>query len=95
MERIENMKMNSIKFDTIVRREAYRNGFTNYLYIGRLHALISDTDHKNFLVVSYDEDDGFIIFYMFIRVKLIVGSEQGLGIKLRELSKIFMDLDDV
>ena len=90
MEKIENMKMNSIKFDTIVYREAYRNGFNNYLYVGRLHALISDADHKNFLEVSYNEDDGFIVYEMFVKIKFVVGSEQALGIKLRELSEFYM-----
>lgn len=82
--------MNSIKFDTIVRREAYRNGFTNYIFIGGMLALISDADHKNYVEVSYNEDDGFIVYERFVKIKFVVGSEQALGIKLRELSEFYM-----
>ena len=85
------MKMNIINFDSIVRRDAYRNGFPNYELLDGLKAKLSSTFHKGIVEVSYDEREGFVIYDAINGVEFVVGSEEGLRIKLRELTTFFMD----
>ena len=89
-ERNTNMKMNRISFDSIVRRDAYRNGFPNYKLMSGMVATLSSTFHKGCVEVSYDEDEGYIVYDVAVGVEFVVGSEQGLAIKLRELANYYI-----
>ena len=89
-ERNTNMKMNQINFDSIVRRDAYRNGFPNYKLMSGMVATLSSTFHKGCVEVSYDEDDGYIVYDVVSGVEFVVGSEQGLATKLRELAEYYI-----
>ena len=84
------MKMNRINFDSIVRRDAYRNGFDVYEQTDDLEAMLSSTFHKGEVMVSYREDEGYIVYDMTAGVEFVVGSEWGLGSKLRELANYYM-----
>lgn len=85
------MKMNRIKFDTIVHRDAYRNGFPNYEQTDDLEAMISSTFHKGEVMVSYREDEGYVVYDVTVGVEFAVGAEQNLAIKLRKLANYYMD----
>ena len=89
-ERNTNMKMNRINFDSIVRRDAYRNGFPNYKLMSGMVATLSSTFHKGCVEVSYDEDEGYIVYDVVSGVEFVVGSEQGLATKLRELAEYYI-----
>lgn len=84
------MKMNRINFDSIVRRDAYRNGFDVYEQTDDFEAVVSSTFHKGEVMVSYREDEGYIVYDMTAGVEFVVGSELGLGSKLRELANYYM-----
>ena len=53
------MNMNRINFDSIVHRDAYRNGFDVYEQTDDLEAMLSSTFHKGEVMVSYREDEGY------------------------------------
>ena len=83
------MKMNRIHFDSIVRRDAYRNGFDVYEQTDDLEAMLSSTGHDGEVMVSYREGEGYVVYDAIYGVEFVVGSEQGLAIKLRELANFF------
>ena len=89
-ERNTNMKMNRINFDSIVHRDAYRNGFDVYEQTDDLEAMLSSTFHKGEVQVSYREDEGYIVYDVTVGVEFVVGSEQGLATKLRELANYYI-----
>ena len=88
-ERNTNMKMNRITFDTIVHRDAYRNGFDVYEQTDDLEAMLSSTFHNGFVQVSYREDEGYVVYDIIPGVEFVVG-ENGLAIKLRELAEYYI-----
>lgn len=81
------MKMNRIDFDSIVRRDAYRNGFDVYVQTDDFEAMLSSTFHKGEILVSYREDKGYVVYDMNVGVEFVVGAEANLAPKLRELAK--------
>ena len=85
-----NMKMNRINFDSIVHRDAYRNGFDVYEQTDDLEAMLSSTFHKGEVMVSYREDEGYIVYDVTVGVEFVVGSEANLAIKLRELANYYI-----
>ena len=87
------MKMNRINFDTIVHRDAYRNGFDVYEQTDDLEAMLSSTFHKGEVQVSYREDEGYIVYDTCVGVEFVVGSEWGLGSKLRELANYYISVE--
>ena len=82
--------MNRINFDSIVRRDAYRNGFDVYEQTDDLEAMLSSTFHKGEVQVSYREDEGFVVYDVTVGVEFVVSSEEGLRTKLRELAKFYI-----
>ena len=89
-ERNTNMKMNRITFDTIVHRDAYRNGFDVYEQTDDLKAMLSSTFHKGEVMVSYREDEGYVVYDVTTGVEFVVGAESNLAIKLRELANYYI-----
>ena len=89
-ERNTKMNMNRIHFDTIVHRDAYRNGFDVYEQTDDLEAMLSSTFHKGEVMVSYREDEGYIVYDVAVGVEFVVGSEEGLRTKLRELANYYI-----
>ena len=89
-ERNTNMNMNRINFDSIVHRDAYRNGFDVYEQTDDLEAMLSSTFHKGEVMVFYREDEGYVVCDVAVGVEFVVGSEQGLAIKLRELANYYI-----
>ena len=87
------MKMNRINFDSIVHRDAYRNGFDVYEQTDDLEAMLSSTFHKGEVQVSYREDEGYIVYDTCVGVEFVVGSEWGLGSKLRELANYYISVE--
>ena len=87
-ERNTNMKMNRITFDTIVHRDAYRNGFDVYEQTDDLEAMLSSTFHKGEVMVSYREDEGYVVYDVTPGVEFVVGAE--LATKLRELANYYI-----
>ena len=87
------MNMNIIKFDTIVHRDAYRNGFENYERTDNYEAMLSSTAHDGEVMVSYREDEGYIVYDTCVGVEFVVGSEWGLGSKLRELANYYISVE--
>ncbi len=85
------MKMNRINFDSIVRRDAYRNGFDVYEQTDDLEAMLSSTFHKGVVEVSYREYEGYVVYDVTVGVEFVVGSEWGLRTKLRELANYYID----
>ena len=88
-ERNSNMNMNRIHFDSIVHRDAYRNGFDVYEQTDDLEAMLSSTFHKGEVMVSYREDEGYIVYDIAVGVEFVVG-ENGLATKLRELANYYI-----
>jgi hypothetical protein len=84
------MKMNRIKFDSIVHRDAYRNGFDVYEQTDDLEAMLSSTFHKGEVMVSYREDEGYVVYDTCAGVEFVVGAEANLAPKLRELAKFYI-----
>ena len=84
------MNMNRINFDSIVHRDAYRNGFDVYEQTDDLEAMLSSTFHKGEVQVSYREDEGFVVYDVTVGVEFVVSSEEGLRTKLRELAKFYI-----
>lgn len=84
------MNMNRINFDSIVHRDAYRNGFDVYEQTDDLEAMLSSTFHKGEVMVSYREDEGYIVYDTCAGEEFVVGAEQGLAIKLRKLAKFYI-----
>lgn len=84
------MNMNRINFDSIVHRDAYRNGFDVYEQTDDLEAMLSSTFHKGEVQVSYREDEGYIVYDVAVGVEFVVGSEEGLRTKLRELANYYI-----
>jgi len=82
--------MNRINFDSIVRRDAYRNGFDVYEQTDDLEAMLSSTFHKGEVQVSYRDDEGYVVYDVTVGVEFVVGSEEGLRNKLRELAKFYI-----
>ena len=82
--------MNRINFDSIVRRDSYRNGFDVYEQTDDLEAMLSSTFHKGEVQVSYREDEGFVVYDVTVGVEFVVSSEEGLRTKLRELAKFYI-----
>ena len=89
-ERNTNMKMNRINFDSIVHRDAYRNGFDVYEQTDDLEAMLSSTFHKGEVMVSYREDEGYVVYDVTSGVEFVVGAEANLAPKLRELAKFYI-----
>lgn len=89
-ERKTNMKMNRIHFDSIVHRDAYRNGFDVYEQTDDLEAMLSSTFHKGEVMVSYREDEGYVVYDATVGVEFVVGAEANLAIKLRELANYYI-----
>ena len=89
-ERNTNMKMNRINFDSIVHRDAYRNGFDVYEQTDDLEAMLSSTFHKGEVMVSYREDEGYVVYDVTTGVEFIVGAVANLALKLRELAKFYI-----
>ena len=87
------MKVNRINFDSIVHRDAYRNGFDVYEQTDDLEAMVSSTFHKGEVMVSYREDEGYIVYDTCVGVEFVVGSEWGLGSKLRELANYYISVE--
>ena len=85
-----NMKMNRINFDSIVHRDANRNGFDVYEQTDDLEAMLSSTFHKGEVQVSYREDEGYVVYDVAVGVEFVVGSEEGLATKLRELANYYI-----
>ena len=83
------MKMNRITFDSIVHRDAYRNGFDVYEQTDDLEAMLSSTFHKGEVMVSYHEDEGYVVFDVAAGVEFVVGTEANLAIKLRKLANYY------
>ena len=81
--------MNRINFDSIVRRDAYRNGFEVYEQTDDLEAMLSSTGHDGEVMVSYREGEGYVVYDAIYGVEFVVGSEERLREKLRDLSKFF------
>lgn len=88
-ERNTNMNMNRINFDSIVHRDAYRNGFDVYEQTDDLEAMLSSTFHNGFVQVSYREDEGYVVYDIIPGVEFVVG-EDGLATKLRELAEYYI-----
>ena len=84
------MNMNRINFDSIVRRDSYRNGFDVYEQTDDLEAMLSSTFHKGEVLVSYREDEGFVVYDVTVGVEFVVSSEEGLRTKLRELANYYI-----
>ena len=82
--------MNRINFDSIVRRDSYRNGFDVYEQTDDLEAMLSSTFHKGEVLVSYREDEGFVVYDVTVGVEFVVSSEEGLRTKLRELANYYI-----
>lgn len=82
--------MNRINFDSIVHRDAYRNGFDVYEQTDDLEAMLSSTFHEGEVQVSYREDEGFVVYDVTVGVEFVVSSEEGLRTKLRELAKFYI-----
>lgn len=89
-ERNTNMKMNRIDFDSIVHRDAHRNGFDVYEQTDDLEAMLSSTFHKGEVMVSYREDEGYVVYDVTTGVEFVVGAESNLATKLRELAKFYI-----
>jgi hypothetical protein len=89
-ERNTNMNMNRINFDSIVHRDAYRNGFDVYEQTDDLEAMLSSTFHKGVVQVSYREDEGYVVYDVTPGVEFVVGAEANLALKLRELAKFYI-----
>lgn len=89
-ERNSNMNMNRINFDSIVHRDAYRNGFDVYEQTDDLEAMLSSTFHKGVVQVSYREDEGYVVYDVTPGVEFVVGAEANLATKLRELAKFYI-----
>ena len=87
------MKMNRINFDSIVHRDAYRNGFDVYEQTDDLEAMLSSTFHNGEVIVSYREDEGYVVYDTCAGVEFVVGSEWGLGSKLRELANYYISVE--
>jgi hypothetical protein len=90
VDKERNTNMNRINFDSIVRRDAYRNGFDVYEQTDDLEAMLSSTFHKGEVQVSYREDEGYIVYDVAVGVEFVVGSEANLALKLRELAKFYI-----
>ena len=84
------MNMNRINFDSIVRRDAYRNGFDVYEQTDDLEAMLSSTFHKGEVMISYRKDEGYIVYDVTAGVEFVVGAETNLAIKLRELANYYI-----
>lgn len=84
------MKMNRINFDSIVHRDAYRNGFDVYEQTDDLEAMISSTFHEGEVMVSYREGEGYVVYDVTPGVEFVVGAESNLAPKLRELAKFYI-----
>ena len=84
------MIMNRINFDSIVHRDAYRNGFDVYEQTDDLEAMLSSTFHKGEVQVSYREDEGYVVYDTCAGVEFVVGGEATLATKLRELAKFYI-----
>ena len=84
------MKMNRISFDSIVHRDAYRNGFDVYKQTDDLEAMLSSTLHKGEVMVSYREGEGYVVYDVTPGVDFVVGAEANLAPKLRELTKFYI-----
>lgn len=84
------MIMNRINFDSIVHRDAYRNGFDVYEQTDDLEAMLSSTFHKGEVQVSYREDEGYVVYDVNAGVEFVVGAEANLATKLRELAKFYI-----
>lgn len=84
------MKMNRINFDSIVHRDAYRNGFDVYEQTDDLEAMLSSTFHKGEIQVSYRDDEGYVVYDVTPGVEFVVGAEANLAPKLRELAKFYI-----
>lgn len=84
--------MNRIHFDTIVHRDAYRNGFDVYKLADDLEAMLSSTFHKGEVQVSYREDKGYIVYDVNAKMEFVVGAEANLPLKLRELADFYIAL---
>lgn len=89
-ERNTNMKMNRIDFDSIVHRDAHRNGFDVYEQTDDLEAMLSSTFHKGEVMVSYREDEGYVVYDVTPGVEFVVGAEANLAPKLHELAKFYI-----
>lgn len=89
--------MNIITFDTIVCRDARRNGFINiYKHVGEMRYLLSTTAHEGQVEVSYDEN-GMLIVPISPYIKdgkavneITLGADDKLADKLNELHKYYM-----
>lgn len=90
VDKERNTNMNRINFDSIVRRDAYRNGFDVYEQTDDLEAMLSSTFHKGEVQVSYREDEGYIVYDVAVGVEFVVGSEEGLRTKIRELANYYI-----
>lgn len=84
-------KINPITFDTIVHREAYRNGFENYEQVEDYKAKLSSTAHRGKVEVTYDKYEGYIVNDITAGVEFVVGDDWSLGRKLRELAEFYWD----
>lgn len=82
--------MNRIHFDTIVHRDAYRNGFDVYEQTDDLEAMLYSTFHKGEVQVSYREDEGYVVYDVNVGVEFVVGAETNLAPKLRELANFYI-----
>lgn len=83
--------MNRINFDSIVHRDANRNGFDVYEQTDDLEAMLSSTFHKGEVMVSYREDEGYVVYDVTTGVEFVVG-ENGLATKLRELAEFYITI---
>ena len=85
--------MNLIHFDTIVNRNAYRNGFSVYKLSDDLKAMLFSSFHNGKVRVSYHEDKGYIVYDVNREEELVVGAETNLDSKLRELANFYIGQD--
>jgi hypothetical protein len=53
--------------------------------------MVSSTLHKGEVMVSYREDEGYIVYDVAVGVEFVVGSEEGLRTKLGELTEYYTD----
>jgi hypothetical protein len=84
------MKMNRINFDSIVHRDAYRNGFENYERTDDSEAMLSSTSHDGEVRVSYRECEGYVVYDEVAGVEFVLAAEANLAPKLRELAKFYI-----
>jgi hypothetical protein len=84
-------KIDPITFDSIVHREAYRNGFENYDLVDDYKVKLSSTAHRGKVEVTYDVYEGYMVYDTVAGVEFSVGNEYSLGEKLRELAKFYWD----